>query len=68
MRSARETTDDGNAAPIRGLAAVVPSYPAAMAAAEDVAKFHSSGFDCLCLRCGALLDESALISEGLSPG
>jgi hypothetical protein len=69
LRSARKATDeDGNAALIRGLAAIVPSYPAAMAAAEDVARFHFSGFDCLCLRCGALFDESALVSEGLSPG
>lgn len=69
LRSAREKTDeDGNAALIRGLAAVVSSYSAAVAAAEDVARYHFSGFDCLCLRCGALFDESALISEGLNPG
>lgn len=69
LRNAREIIgEDGNAALIRGLAAVVPSYPAAMAAADDVARFHFSGFDCLCLCCGALFDESALVSEGLNPG
>ncbi|WP_060495074.1 hypothetical protein [Pseudomonas sp. GTC 16482] len=39
-----------------GLAAITPTYPAALDAAEDVARFHFGGFECLCLRCGALFD------------
>lgn len=43
---------------LSGLAAVAPAYPEARKAAEDVARFHFAGFDCLCLRCGALFDET----------
>ena len=53
---------------LSGLAAVVPACPEARKAAEDVARFHFAGFDCLCLRCGALFDETAESQEGLSPG
>ena len=58
----------GQAALLNGLAAVVPACPEARKAAEDVARFHFAGFDCLCLRCGALFDETAESKEGLSPG
>lgn len=51
-----------------GLAAIAPAYPEARKAAEDVARFHFAGFDCLCLRCGALFDETAESKEGFSPG
>lgn len=44
---------------LSGLAAVTPAYPEARKAAEDVVRFHFAGFDCLCLRCGALFDEAA---------
>jgi hypothetical protein len=40
-----------------GLAALAPAYPSTLRAAEDVAKFHFGGFNCLCLRCGALFDD-----------
>jgi hypothetical protein len=53
---------------LSGLAAVAPVYPEARKAAEDVVRFHFAGFDCLCLRCGALFDETAESTEGLSPG
>ncbi|TWV87740.1 hypothetical protein FQA91_32360 [Pseudomonas aeruginosa] len=53
---------------LSGLAAVAPAYPEARKAAEDVGRFHFAGFDCLCLRCGALFDETAESKEGLSPG
>ncbi|MDF3195252.1 hypothetical protein [Pseudomonas sp. 1928-m] len=43
-----------------GLAEIAPAYPQAMAAAEDVAKYHFAGFDCLCLRCGARYNDGAL--------
>ncbi len=46
----------GAAALLSGLAAVAPAYPEARKAAEDVVRFHFAGFDCLCLRCGALFD------------
>lgn len=57
-----------HAALLSGLAAVAPAYPEARKAAEDVVRFHFAGFDCLCLRCGALFDETAESQEGLSPG
>lgn len=41
----------------RGLAAIYPAYPPALQVADDVAKYHFSGFNCLCLRCGALFDD-----------
>lgn len=51
-----------------GLAAITPAYPAARDAAEDVARFHFAGFDCLCLRCGALFDAAVADQERLSHG
>ena len=42
-----------------GLTEVLPSYPSALRAAEDVERFHFAGFDCLCLRCGARFNEGA---------
>ena len=45
---------------LNGLAEIAPAYPQAMSAAEDVAKYHFAGFDCLCLRCGARYNEGAL--------
>lgn len=57
----------GHADLLDGLAAVAPAYPEARKAAEDVVRFHFAGFDCLCLRCGALFDEAAENKEGLSP-
>lgn len=49
----------GYSALLNGLAAITPTYPAALRAAEDVAKYHFAGFDCICLRCGALFNEDA---------
>ncbi|WP_442112011.1 hypothetical protein [Pseudomonas sp. NUPR-001] len=49
-----------------GLAAITPTYPAALDAAEDVARFHFRGFDCLCLRCGALFDAAIADQESLN--
>lgn len=57
----------GHADLLSGLAAVAPAYPEAQKAASDVVRFHFAGFDCLCLRCGALFDETAESQEGLSP-
>ncbi|KSE91522.1 hypothetical protein AO934_27025 [Pseudomonas aeruginosa] len=51
-----------------GLAAITPAYPAARDAAEDVARYHFAGFDCLCLRCGALFDAAVADQERLSRG
>ena len=42
---------------LNGLAAIAPAYPSALRVADDVGKYQFSGFDCLCLRCGALFDE-----------
>lgn len=54
-RSAHEECSHGVL--MSGLAAITPTYPAARDAAEDVARYHFAGFDCLCLRCGALFNE-----------
>ncbi|MEQ6328913.1 hypothetical protein VLF92_11350 [Pseudomonas chengduensis] len=50
---------NGHAGLLSGLAAIAPAYPDAREAVEDVVRFHFAGFDCLCLRCGALFDETA---------
>lgn len=47
-------------------AAVAAAYPETRKAPEDVVRFHFAGFDCLCLRCGALLYETAESQEGLT--
>lgn len=60
----RPHEEDCHADLLSGLAAVAPAYPEARKAAEDVARFHFAGFDCLCLRCGALFDETAESKEG----
>lgn len=39
----------GYSATLSGLAAIASTYPAALQAAEDVAKYHFAGFDCICL-------------------
>lgn len=49
----------GYSALLNGLAAISPTYPTALRVAEDVAKYHFAGFDCICLRCGALFNENA---------
>ena len=49
----------GYSALLNGLAAISPTYPTALRVAEDVAKYHFAGFDCICLRCGALFNEGA---------
>lgn len=49
----------GYSALLNGLAAISPTYPTALRAAEDVAKYHFAGFDCICLRCGALFNADA---------
>lgn len=54
----RQHVGTGYADLLSGLAAVAPAYPEARKAAEDVARFHFAGFGCLCLRCGALFDET----------
>ncbi|MBH9296388.1 hypothetical protein [Pseudomonas aeruginosa] len=64
----RSHEGSGHADVLCGLAAVAPAYPETQKAAEDVARFHFTGFDCLCLRCGALFDETAENEGGLSPG
>lgn len=53
---------------LSGIAAVAPAYSEARKAAEDVVRFHFPGLDCLCLRCGALFDETTENQEGFSPG
>ncbi|MCY1550866.1 hypothetical protein D9M68_871510 [compost metagenome] len=69
IKGARRPHEEGcHADLLSGLAAVAPAYPEARKAAEDVVRFHFAGFDCLCLRCGALFDETAESQEGLSPG
>ncbi|TFA83831.1 hypothetical protein F638_3884 [Pseudomonas sp. LAIL14HWK12:I2] len=42
---------------LSGFAAITPAYPSALKIAEDVAKYHFAGFNCLCLLCGALFDD-----------
>ncbi|OSO75022.1 hypothetical protein B6N17_001650 [Stutzerimonas stutzeri] len=42
-----------------GLTEILPSYPLALRAAEDVERFHFAGFGCLYLRCGARSNEGA---------
>lgn len=41
-----------------GLAAIMPAVPSALRMADDVAKYHFAGFNCLCLRCGARFEET----------
>ncbi|HCF3807592.1 TPA: hypothetical protein NID25_004796 [Pseudomonas aeruginosa] len=65
IKGARRPREGGcHADLLSGLAAVAPAYPEARKAAEDVVRFHFAGFDCLCLRCGALFDETAENKEG----
>ncbi|NWC81303.1 hypothetical protein HX798_13470 [Pseudomonas putida] len=52
---------------LNGLAAIAPAYPSALRVAEDVGKYQFAGFDCLCLRCGALFDEDAAEQASLPP-
>ena len=69
MLGARSTPAEcGHDVLMNGLAAITPAYPAARDAAEDVARFHFGGFDCLCLRCGALFDAADADQERLSRG
>ena len=61
QRERTEAHDDtGYSLLLNGLAEIASTYPQAMAAAGDVAKYHFAGFDCLCLRCGARYNEGAL--------
>jgi hypothetical protein len=64
----RHHEGSGHAALLSGLAAVAPAYLEARKAGEDVVRFHFAGFDYLCLRCGALFDDTAESQEDLSPG
>lgn len=57
QRANENTQAPGSHLLINGLAAVTRAYPPALRVAEDVAKYHFAGFNCLCLRCGALFDE-----------
>lgn len=57
----------GYSALLSGLASISPTYPAALRAAEDVAKYHFAGFDCICLLCGALFNEDAEKSTEQAP-
>lgn len=57
QKSNENTPAPGSHLLINGLAAITPAYPSALRVAEDVAKYHFEGFNCLCLRCGALFDE-----------
>ena len=52
---------------LSGLAAIAPTYPSALRLAEDVVKYHFAGFDCLCLRCGALFDEAVKEASEQAP-
>ncbi|MEA9988154.1 hypothetical protein QN404_04515 [Pseudomonas sp. RTS1] len=52
---------------LSGLAAIAPTYPSALRLAEDVAKYHFAGEDCLCLRCGALFDEAVKEASEQAP-
>lgn len=52
---------------LSGLAAIAPTYPSALRLAEDVDKYHFAGFDCLCLRCGALFDEAVKEASEQAP-
>lgn len=61
QRGRSETHDDtGYSLLLNGLAEIAPAYSQAIAASEDVAKYHFAGFDCLCLRCGARFHKEAL--------
>lgn len=51
-----------------GLAAIAPTYPAALDAAEDFARFHFGGFEFLCLRCGTRFDAAVMDQESLNCG
>ena len=57
QKSNENTQAPGSHLLINGLAAITSAYPPALRVAEDVAKYHFAGFNCLCLRCGALFDE-----------
>ncbi|AIL61205.1 MULTISPECIES: hypothetical protein [Pseudomonas] len=57
QKSNENTQAPGSHLLINGLAAITPAYPSALRVAEDVAKYHFAGFNCFCLRCGALFDE-----------
>lgn len=64
VRGAQNTQESPQGRPgygslLNGLAAIAPAYPSALRVADDVGKYQFSGFDCLCLRCGALFDEEA---------
>lgn len=60
IQSARRTPVEGRHDALTiGLTEILPSYPSALRAAEDVGRFHFAGFDCLCLRCGARFNEGA---------
>jgi hypothetical protein len=54
LREAQKANEDSQAPDshllINGLAAITPAYPSALQVAEDVAKYHFAGFNCLCLR------------------
>lgn len=52
----RPDEGSGHADFLSGMASIAPAYPKARKAAEDVVRFHFAGFNCLCLRCGALFD------------
>lgn len=58
----------GHSMLMSGLAAIPPAYTAAQGMAEDVARFHFAGFDCLCLRCGARFDAAVADQERLNRG
>jgi len=55
----RAPMEDSHDALTNGLKEILPSYPSALRAAEDVGRFHFAGFECLCLRCGARFNEGA---------
>ena len=62
LRGSQNTHENAQGRPgynslLSGLAAIAPAYPSALRVADDVGKYQFSGFDCLCLRCGALFDE-----------
>lgn len=46
-----------------GLASVAPSYQSALRFAADVTRYQFGGFDCHCLRCGAIFNDAPVEFE-----
>lgn len=57
LQGAQKANENAQAPIFSGLAAICPAHAPALRVADDVAKYHFSEFNCLCLRCGALFDD-----------